>query len=100
MKMVAENIVTSHESTSACVRGGVHDLRWKVEPMRTANTSRDTARPFSRFGARAPPVQVCVTPRERSKIIIIIIIISALCVRAAFQTYNFYSPYTLMMKKK
>jgi len=54
MKMVAENIIIGHENTGpVCVRGGVHDLCWKVEPMREASTSRDTARSFSRYGTRS-----------------------------------------------
>jgi len=52
--MVAENIIIGHENTGpVCVRGGVHDLCWKVEPMRAASTSRDTARSFSRSGTRS-----------------------------------------------
>lgn len=43
----------SRENTFACVRGGVHDLRREVEPMRMARALRDTARSFSRSRTRS-----------------------------------------------
>lgn len=54
MKMVAGNIITGHENTGPCAcAGAFHDLCWKVEPMRAASASRDTARSFSRSGTRS-----------------------------------------------